>query len=176
MTFMGILLIILGVVSIAAPFVAGVSLTLMLGFVLLAAGICQLVWAFQSETFGRGLMVFLWGGLTILAGGYTISRPAAALAGLTVFLAMYFFISGLMDVFLAFRIKPVEGWGWTLFSGVVSVVLGVMIWRQFPTSAAWLIGTLVGIKLLFVGLTMSALTSAVKAVANALPKITIPSF
>ncbi len=168
MTFMGILLIILGVIAIAAPFVTGVSLTLMLGFILLAAGIAQLIWSFGSSTFGAGVAKFLWGGLTLLAGAYVLSQPAAALAGITLFLAFYLIVSGIFDSWMAFSIKPEPGWGWTLFGGIVSIILGIMIWRRFPTSAAWFIGTVVGIKLLFVGWTMIALKGAAKAVSSAM--------
>ena len=64
-------------------------------------------------------------------------------------------IDGIWSLVAGFRWRPSEGWGWMVFSGIVSIILGVMIWRQFPVSALWLVGVLVGIRLLFTGLTMS---------------------
>lgn len=167
MVFMGIVLVVLGVIAIAAPIVAGVSITLMLGFVLIAAGLAQVFWAFQSPTFKKGIGVFVWGGLTVLAGAYMVSQPAAALAGLTLFLAIYLFASGLFEIWLAFKIKPAQGWGWTLFTGVVSLLLGIMIWRRFPTSAAF-VGMIIGIKLIAAGMMMFGLRAAKGAVEDAL--------
>jgi uncharacterized membrane protein HdeD (DUF308 family) len=102
----------------------------------------------------------------LLAGLYTLARPDVALAGLTLFLAVYFFTSGLYEVWLALRLKPLKGWGSTLFAGIVTLILGVMIWRRFPTSAGWLVGTLVGIKLIFAGWAMLS----IRAVADALDR------
>jgi uncharacterized membrane protein HdeD (DUF308 family) len=164
MTFFGILLILLGLVSIAAPLVTGISLTLMLGLVLLAAGITQVVWGFKTKSFKSAITPLLWGALTLLAGLYTLARPDVALAGLTLFLAGYFFVSGLYEVWLALRLRPRKGWGSTLFAGIVTLILGVMIWRRFPTSAGWLVGTLVGIKLIFAGWAMLSIRAVAEAV------------
>lgn len=166
MTFFGILLILLGIVSIAAPLLTGISLTLMLGLVLVAAGITQVVWGLKTRSFRSAITPLLWGVLTLLAGFYVLARPSAALAGLTLFLAMYFFVSGLYEVWLALRLRPNKGWGSTMFAGLVTLVLGVMIWRQFPTSAGWLVGTLVGIKLIFAGWAMLSIKAVAEAVAG----------
>lgn len=166
----GIVMIVAGVLAVAAPFVAGASLTMMLGAMLLVGGLAQCFLAFKAGAFGRGLLVFLIGALTVVAGVLTLKEPIAALASLTLLLAAYFVVAGIVETFGAFSARPEEGWGWLLFSGVVSVVLGVMLWRQFPFSGAWAVGTLVGVRLIFAGFALFSIggvvRKGVKAVAG----------
>ncbi len=102
-------------------------------------------------SFGHGLLVFVLGALAIIIGGYMISRPGMALGTLTLVLAVYFAVDGVFQILWAFRLRPIKGWGWALFSGIVSLALGVMIWRQFPVSGVWAVGTLAGIQMVFGG-------------------------
>ena len=111
MMLFGVLLILLGVVAIGAPFLVGVSMTLVLGLILIAAGITQVVWAFRSPSLQGAIVPFLWGAFTGVAGLYTLSRPATALAVITLVLAAYFFVSGVYEVWLALQLKPRPGWG-----------------------------------------------------------------
>ena len=162
----GIILLIFGTLAIISPFVAGLSIAITIGILLILGGIGQLFFAFNASSFGKGILVFILGALTVLIGIAMISQPDAALATLTLFLAAYFIVEGIFEIIWAFQIKPVKGWGWTLFSGIISLLLGIMIWRQFPLSGAWAIGTLVGIKLIFTGWMMIAFGGAAKSVAK----------
>ena len=96
-------------------------------------------------------------------------HPAAALAALTMLLSAWFVASGIIESIAALTARDVKGWGWILFSGVVSVLLGLMLWSQFPLSGAWAVGTLVGVRLLFSGF---ALISAAGAVSSAVKEST----
>ncbi len=147
----GILLLLLGVFVMGSPLVAGLSLALMVGIMLIFGGIGQMCFAFNA---GKGLIAFVLGLLTLVIGIYMVSRPGAALASLTLFLAMYLIISGTFEVMLSFQFRPIRGWWWAMFSGVVSMLLGFMIWNQFPLSGAWAIGVLIGVRLFFNGLTI----------------------
>jgi len=69
---------------------------------------------------------------------------------------------GISEIVAAIQIRPTQGWGFVLFSGIVSVILGFLIWNQWPLSAAWAIGVLVGIQLLFAGMTMITVGSVIK--------------
>ena len=89
-----------------------------------------------------------------------VSRPGAALVTLTLFLAAYFVVDGIFEIIEAFDLKPIQGWGWMLFGGIVSILLGIMIWRQWPVSGAWAIGILFGIKLIFAGWAMVGIGTA----------------
>jgi uncharacterized membrane protein HdeD (DUF308 family) len=88
------------------------------------------------------------------------------LATITLLLAIWFFIDGIWSLVSGFKWRPFEGWGWMVFSGVVSVILGVMIYQQFPVSATWLVGVLVGIRLVFAGWTMVAMGLVGEAIAD----------
>jgi uncharacterized membrane protein HdeD (DUF308 family) len=164
MTFLGIALIILGVIAIAAPLVTGISIALLLGALLLMAGIAKIVWAFRDK---RGIGAMAWGGLTLLTGIIILAQPGVALASLTLVFATYFFVSGIFEAWIAIQSRPAPGWVWALVGGVVSVILAIMIWTGYPTSAAWLVGTLVGIKLIFAGMTVLTLKHAVNKVKDA---------
>ena len=146
----GILLILLGGFAMGSPLVVGLSLALMVGIMLIIGGLGQMLFALKA---GKGAFAFVLGLLTLVIGIYMISRPGAVLASLTLFLAMYLIISGVFEVMMSFQFRPIKGWWWALFSGIVSMLLGFMIWNQFPLSGAWAIGILIGIRMLFNGLT-----------------------
>ena len=133
------------------------------GSLLIIGGLTQLVFAFKT---GQGIWPYVFGVLSIIAGGYMVGNPTVASATLTIFLAAYLFVSGISEIIMAFQIKPVSGWGWMLFSGILSVLLGGMIWGQFPLSGAVAIGIFLGFKLLFDGLTLVMFGVAARSVAK----------
>jgi len=163
---LGILLLVLGILALVAPLAAGLSIALATGVLLLVGGIGQLFFSFKAGSFGRGLMIFILGVLTVLAGIIMIAQPGVGLATLTLFLAAYFIVEGVFEIIWSFQLKPATGWGWALFSGIVSLLLGIMIWSQFPLSGAWAIGVLVGVKLIFSGMTLVFLGSGVRSLAK----------
>jgi polyhydroxyalkanoate synthesis regulator phasin len=97
-----------------------------------------------------------------------IFRPLVGLVTMTLLLAIYFLIDGISEIVAAFKIKPDQGWGWVLFNGIIAVLLGFMIWRQWPVSGAWAIGLLVGIHILMTGWSMIILGSGARRVAGAI--------
>ena len=97
-----------------------------------------------------------------------IFRPLVGLVTMTMLLALYFLVDGISEIVAAFRIKPDQGWGWVLFNGIIAVLLGLMIWRQWPVSGAWAIGLLVGIHILITGWSMIILGSGARRVAGAI--------
>lgn len=159
----GTITIILGILAIAAPLVAGVSVALLVGLLVLMAGIARMVWAFQASSLGRGLLGFAIGLLTLICGVALVTDPLLASGLLTIVLAAYFLVDGAFEVAAAFRLRPTPGWGWLLAGGVLSFVLGLMIWQQFPLSGAWAIGILLGVKLLFVGIIMIGVGSPARS-------------
>ena len=145
---LGGVMVLVGFLSMGSPLVAGLSVTMAVGIMLVIGGIGQLVFAVKT---GTGLFSIVMGALTVILGAYMLSNIGSALASLTIFIAAYFIIEGITEAIMAFQLKPARGWGWALFSGLITVLLGAMIWNQFPLSGAWAIGTLVGIKLVFSG-------------------------
>jgi len=166
MTAFGVVAILLGLLAILSPAVAGTSVLLCLGVIVLAAGIIRIIWAFGSDSLGKGLLMFAIGLLTLLCGIGLIANPLFASGVLTVFLAAYFFLDGLAEILVALRQKARQGRVWMLLGGVVSVLLAALIWKQFPLSGVWAIGVLLGVKLFFIGLIMVTGGSTLRQLAK----------
>jgi len=153
---LGIVLVVLGVLALGAPLITGLAVAYTVGFLIIVSGVGQTFYAFQAESWQDGILKFLLGALGVVAGVLVVAHPLFSLGWLTLVLAAYFFIDGIFGVILALQVRPERGWGWMLFSGVVAVLAGILIWRQWPVSGAWLVGILVGIKLIFAGWAMIA--------------------
>ncbi len=165
-TVVGILVVVVGFVALVSPLIAGLSIALAVGVLLIISGVSRLFFAFKMGSFGQGLLVFAMGVLSVVAGGYMVSQPGVALASLTLFLAAYFFVHGAFEIVWAFRLRPIKGWGWALFSGVAALALGIMIWRQFPVSGAWAVGTLFGVQMIFGGWSVASICGAAARAAK----------
>jgi uncharacterized membrane protein HdeD (DUF308 family) len=165
MTVFGVIAIILGIFAMMMPGLTGVWVVYFLGVIVLVAGIVRMIWAFQSGGLGKGLLMFAIGLLTLLAGLTLLANPLFASGVLTVMLAFYFILDGIGEISAGLKLRPADGWGWLLFGGIVSIMLGLMIWRQFPLSGVWAIGILLGIKLFFIGLIMVTAGSAARSIA-----------
>lgn len=163
---LGIGIAIAGVLAVISPFIAGLSVTIAVGVLLVVSGASRLFLAFKMGSFGRGLLMFVLGLLTLAAGGYLVARPGIGLQTLTLVLAAYLFVDGVFEIIYAFRLRPIKGWGWTLFSGIAALVLGIMIWRQFPVSGMWAVGTIAGIHMIFAGSSMASLSRAARSDAK----------
>ena len=161
---LGGVMVLVGFLSMGSPLVAGLSVTMAVGIMLVIGGLGQLVFAVKT---GTGLFSIVMGALTVILGAYMLSNIDSALASLTIFIAAYFIIEGITEAIMAFQLKPASGWGWALFSGLITVLLGAMIWNQFPLSGAWAIGTLVGIKLVFSGWSLLMFGMVARSAAKA---------
>ncbi len=153
----GVALAIMGLLAIMAPLFTGAAVTILVGILMLAAGITRGVFAFRAQTFGKGALMFLLGGIVALGGLLLLARPLIGLASLTMVLAAFFFADGIIEAIYAFQLRPVKGWGWMLLSGITSGLLGFFIMYDWPVSGAWAIGVLVGVRLLFTGWSVIAL-------------------
>ena len=170
---MGVLLVVLGFLAVGAPLQTGIAVAILVGAMVLVQGIMQLVYAFRAKSWGAGILVFVLGGLSIVAGVLVLAHPLMGLGFLTLLLAAYFVVEGVFEIIHAFELKPLKGWGWTLFTGIVTLLLGVMIWRQWPLSGAWAVGVLAGVSILFNGWSMVMLSLSARKLsteeAEALP-------
>jgi uncharacterized membrane protein HdeD (DUF308 family) len=165
---LGILLVVLGVFALGSPLITGLAVAYTVGFLILISGVGQTFHAFQAEAWQEGILKFLLGALGIVAGVLVMAHPLFSLGWLVLLLAAYLFIDGIFGIILALRVKPERGWGWMLFSGIVAVLAGILIWRQWPLSGAWLIGLLVGIKIIFAGWAMIATGSVGRQLGRAI--------
>jgi uncharacterized membrane protein HdeD (DUF308 family) len=164
----GFLTILFGFLAIGSPFVSGLAVAMFIGIALLAAGVSMTVYAFRAPSLGRGILKFLFGGLTVLVGIAVISQPGIALVKLTFLLGAYFIADGIMTLIVAWNIKPEAGWGWMTFNGAVTLLLAYLILSGWPETALWAVGMLVGIRLLFSGMTIMTMGSAGNQAAKTL--------
>lgn len=165
--WLGIGLLILGILAILSPAVAGTWVVIMIGCILLVAGITQVFSGFRAEGFSGKFMPLVLGIITTLAGVAVLGNPYLGLGTLTMLLIVYFVVEGGWKIIASFNYRPAEGWGWLLSSGVISLLLGLMIWNQWPISGLWAVGTLIGVNLLSTGISMIVLSSAVKELVSA---------
>ncbi|GJM10355.1 MAG: hypothetical protein DHS20C11_26310 [Lysobacteraceae bacterium] len=147
----GAIMLILGIFSVAAPMVAGASVAIMVGTLLTIGGVGQCLLAFRAGAFGRGLLVFIVGLLMTVVGINLLTEPLAGMVSLTVILIIYLVASGLLESVMALQMRPHPGWGISLLNGLITLLLGALLWLEFPWSGAWAIGILLGIKLIVSG-------------------------
>lgn len=147
-------MILLGVVAIASPFIATISVGLLLGCLFVLGGILQAAYAFQNNRKNSRFIKILLSLLSLIAGIILVANPLAGMVSLTLALGIFYFIDGVFRIILAFQLKSASRWSIILFNGVLMTVLGVLIWSQWPSNAAWILGTLVGVGLIVNGVTM----------------------
>jgi len=165
-TATGVVLLIAGFMAVVSPFVAGLSITIMVGAMLAVSGIGQCIVAFKAGAFGRAIIIFLVGLAMLFVGLYLMQQPVTGLAKLTIILMAYLIATGLAEIAVAFQVRPAPGWGSELAAGIITLVLGILLWRQFPLSGAWAIGVLFGIKLMTSGWALILITKGVKQFAE----------
>ena len=107
-------------------------------------------------------MELLLGALYLFAGGWLAFFPFTGIVTLTIVLAALFLVEGVLEVIMGFRVRPHEGWGWLVFSGLIAVAVGVLIAAELPSSAVWAIGLLAGVNLLSTGISFIVLALAGK--------------
>lgn len=158
----GVLTVIAGFIAIVAPFGSGLGVTIFIGVALAIGGIGRLIAAFGADSFGEGALAFIGGLLGAVAGFILAARPGLGLVTLTLMIGAYLLADGITGSVLAFRVRPETGWGWILFSGIVTVLLGILLLAEWPVSGVWALGTLVGVNLLFSGFAMISIGSAAR--------------
>jgi uncharacterized membrane protein HdeD (DUF308 family) len=164
---MGIVIVLLGIVLIAHPFAAATIMTLMLGWALILVGVAQFVFALHSHTVGRFFLKALYAVLFVIAGIALAFFPVAGLATLTAMLGAFLLIEAGVLIVTAFHMRPGRGWGWFLFDGLASLLLGILILAHWPSSSIWAIGTLVGFAVLMSGFSRIMIASRIRGGASA---------
>lgn len=155
----------LGIGAVAFSLLATLTTVVVIGALLLAAGTVQLIGAFVARNWQGFFVSALVGVLHILVGGIMVEHPLRAAAVLTLVIAVMLLVGGAARLLFA-ATHRFHGRGWTAVSGFISIVLGVMIWRDWPEASLWVIGTFAGIDLAFAGWSWVMLGLAAKAVAT----------
>lgn len=161
---LSVLMIIAGMLAIASPLLAGIVVTRVVGWVLLFSGVLHFVYAFR----GGGATAVLWeillAVLYALVGFYILANPAIGLASLTLAIALYFFVKAILEFTESYMTRRESGSGWLLFNGIVTLALAFLILGNWPASKIWAIGTLVGVSILFSGISRLMMASAVRRI------------
>jgi len=149
--FWGVLLIIVGILALLMPEIAALATVLTLAWLLIFAGIVEIVHAIQTrhrDGFGWKLAA---GIITLLLGVAILAFPVAGIATLALWIGAFIFAGGIVRLILAFRVRPAKGWGWVLLDGILSIIIGGLIAWGWPASSIAFIGLLTGFWLLFSG-------------------------
>jgi len=163
----GIGMMVLGFLAVAEPNVATIAIGIFVGWLFFIGGIFRALSVWQS----RGIPGFAWSLLTallaILLGLILIFRPLAGVLTLTMVLIAFFILEGITAIALAVQHREhLRSWGWVLFSGIIDLLLAYLIWAGWPSSADWAIGLLVGINMLFFGLSLVMTALAARLMGN----------
>ena len=160
---LAILMIVLGLMAVAAPVFATFAVQLLLGWILIIGGIAQGIHAFMAKGWAGFVFELLSALLYLAVGALLLVDPVEGALALTIVLAAFLVVEGIFKIVMALRVRGHRRWGWLLASGIVSLVLGGLIWAQWPSSALWVIGLLVGVHLLFTGWALAMLALAARA-------------
>ena len=156
------LLILFGFLAMIAPEISGIGVTLLVGWLFALTGVLHFVFAWRTHSTSGVLWELLLGFLYIVAGVYLIAHPVAGLATLTLLLVAYLLMKGIFELLQFFQLRPRHGSGWLLADSILSLLLAILIWRSWPSSSVWAIGTLIGISMLFAGISRLMLTLTVR--------------
>jgi uncharacterized membrane protein HdeD (DUF308 family) len=159
---LSILIIVAGVVAIAVPPAAGIAATILIGWLLVFGGAAHLVFGWHTRKMGGLAWAILLGLIYVLAGFYMLMHPVAGLAALTLMLGAYLSVQAILEFVLAWHLRRLGASAWLVFNGVVMLLLAVAIWTTWPSSSEWVIGTLLGVSLIFSGAGRLAVLAAAR--------------
>jgi uncharacterized membrane protein HdeD (DUF308 family) len=158
------LLIIFGMLAIASPFLAAVAVNGLIAWLIVFSGVVHIVLAFHSHGAGSMIWKLLVGLAYVCFGAYLIMHPLIGVVTLTLLLASLFLIEGILNIILFFKMRSLRGSSWMLVDGIITLLLGLMIYVQWPSSTAWAIGILVGVSMIMSGISRVMLTLAARKV------------
>lgn len=163
----GVLLIVFGMLAIGSPFLAAVAVTAVIAWLLILAGIVHAILAFHVHRAGSVVWKLLVGLAYLFFGIYLLMHPVLGVASLTLVIAALFLIEGILDIVLFFQMRSMRGSGWLLGDGIITLLLGLLIYLQWPSSSVWAIGTLVGVSMIISGITRVMFSLAARKLAVA---------
>jgi len=168
---LGILTAVLGLLLVVYPLFAAKVTTIVIGSILVIAGVFELIQALRAHTVGAFFMRLLLGVVYGFGGVVLLLNPLWGVAVLTVALGVMLVVEAGAAAVLAFQMKPISGWGWLLFDAAITAILGFLILAHWPASSIWAIGTLVGAALFIRGVTRIALSTRLRRVMGKLEEV-----
>lgn len=165
--FMGMLTAGVGVVMITYPLATATASTVFVGSALIIAAVAQLVFAFSSQTAARFVLTLLLGVLYGLAGVSLVASPGIGVVTLTAVLGAMLIAEAVLETVIAFSSPSAAGRGGFLLNALVCLLLGVMILAQWPSSSIWALGTMVGVAVIWNGVTRAVISGRIRHDARA---------
>lgn len=163
----GVLMMVLGFLAVALPNVSTLAVEMIVGWLFFFGGALRTISILRSRQLPGFWWSLLMGVLAIAFGLTLIYRPLQGVLTLTVVLVAFFIIGGIAAVLIALELRQhIRHWGWTLFSGVVDLILAFLIFQGWPGTTAWVIGLLVGINMLFSGLSLIMTSIAARSMGD----------
>jgi len=163
---LSVLLIVFGVFAIMLPMASSIGIAIVIGWLVMFAGVAQVVHAFQSKGIGPIVWKLAIAVLYLTAGAYLLARPALGVVGLTLVLGIFLLAEGVADLVAYFSTRKSGSSRWMLLDGILTLILAFMIWNHWPHSSAQVIGTLVGISMVMTGTTRLMMILAARKLAN----------
>lgn len=160
------LFIVLGMLAIAEPFVAGLAVTVLVGWLLVIGAVAHFIHAFKGHGAKHPILHMLVGLVYLIGGGYFLTHTIMGANTLTLLLGTLFLVEGAAELMAYFRLRGAGGAAWMLCNGVVTVLLGGLVWLHWPSSTVWVIGTIVGVNLLVTGISRLMLGLTARRVAT----------
>ena len=161
LTVMGIVFVVLGILAIVEPVVAGLAVAILVGWVMIVGGVAHAIAAFGGGA-GRFVWQLVVAAIYLIGGFYFLTHPLLGLGTLTLFVAVILLVEAGMEVGAYFATRAEGGAGWRLVNAAVTLLLGALIWANWPSSSVWAIGTLVGVNMLMTGFSRMMLGTAVR--------------
>ncbi len=152
MAIFAVISIVGGVLALFNPFAATLAAVLLAGWFFVVMGILQIIQSFSTRDWGGFLWALLFGVLTLLVGIALLHNPFAGMISLTILVAILLLVMGVIKLMFSTSLRPVSGWGWVMASGIISILLAIMIFANFPWAAAAVLGIFLGVELLSNGI------------------------
>ena len=163
---LSVLMIIAGILAIASPYYAGLAITVVVGWLLLISAVLHLVYAFRGGRAAAVVWEILLAIVYALIGFYILANPRIGLASLTFAIAFYLFVEAILEFALSYQLRNESGAGWMLVDGIITMILAFLIWANWPSSSVWAVGIIVGVSMLFSGITRMMITSTVRRITT----------
>jgi uncharacterized membrane protein HdeD (DUF308 family) len=164
--WIGVLLIVLGIVGIVLPVASTIFAETWFALILVSSGAAKLFYAFQTRDRGGFVWKLLLSILYIATGVMLFAYPLKGALTLTLLLGSFLLAEGVFELILAFRLRPQQNWTSVLVDGILTLVIGGIIWFQWPFNAPWIIGTLIGASIISTGISRVMLSLNPRSTPN----------
>lgn len=164
----GGLIALLGVLAIVFPLVTDLTISVVLGGLLVLGGVIHVAHAFSAQEWDGFVWQVLLAGVYTFAGITLLANPVVGLTTLTILLIVYFLVAGVVEIGVGLQLREASNWEWAVASGAISILVAVLLAVGFPATAVWAVGLLFGVNLLATGLSMVLLAMGARAASGGL--------